>query len=146
MTGASSERWQAEVDARLARLELQGDELDLVKSGFGAELKGEPSTGERYPDLDSWVQNYFCITFSRPLGGEFRWCSRWQEHREAVMRLEALWSSWRALRSDPALGLATWLHQFLDPQLPILLSASGPFRACSTTRHEIGVSMLGIDH
>lgn len=136
MTGGSGERWQAEVDARLARLELRADEAEVAVMGFNAGPGAAATDGEDYPDLDSWVRDYFCTTFSRPLGGEFRWCSQWQEHSEAVVRLDALWCSWKALRQDPALGLSTWLHNFLDPQLLVLLSARGPFAQCSTGRHE----------
>ncbi|TNM67589.1 DUF4913 domain-containing protein [Streptomyces sp. NP160] len=136
MTGANSERWQAEVDARLARLELRADEAELADIGLGPPSNNAHNGEDDYSDLDSWVLNYFCATFPRPLGGEFRWCSRWREHREAVVRFEALWRSWKALRYDPALGMSTWLHQFLDPQLVVLLSSRGPFSSCSSTRHE----------
>jgi len=139
MTGTSSERWQAEVDARLARLELRADEAELADAGLGARPSATATDEQDYPDLDIWVRDYFCATFQRPLGGEFRWCSQWREHREAVVRLDALWCSWKALRRDPALGISTWLHQFLDPQLGIVLGARGPFAQCSSARHEQGV-------
>lgn len=132
----STERWQAEVDSRLARLELRADEAELADTGLGARPSARPAGDDDYPDLDSWVRDYFCATFSRPLGGEHRWCSQWREHREAVLRLDALWSSWKALRRDPALGMSTWLHQCLDPQLLALLGPRGPFASCSGARHE----------
>lgn len=137
MNSASSERWQAEVDARLARLELRADEAELADAGLGARPSTTPTDEDDYLDLDSWVHDYFCATFPRPLGGEFRWCSQWREHREAVVRLDALWCSWKALRRDPTLGLSTWLHNFLDPQLLVLLGARGPFVSCSPDRHEL---------
>lgn len=132
----SSERWQTEVEARLARLELRADEAELVDAGLGARPSTTPTDEDPYPTLDSWVQDYFCATFQRPLGGEFRWCSQWREHREAVVRLGALWCSWKALRRDPALGLSSWFHNFLDPQLSIIMGSKGPFVQCSSTRHE----------
>lgn len=136
MTSTSSERWQAEVDARLARLELRADEVELADAGLGAH-SGATATGKQdYPDLESWVREYFYVTFQRPLGGESRWCSQWPEHREAVVRLDALWCSWKSLRRDQELGLSTWFHNFLDPQLNIILSARGPFAQCSPDRHE----------
>ena len=72
-----------------------------------------------YDELDTWVEEYFLPTFRRPIGGEYRWCSRWQEHPEALTRLEALWRSWEALRLDPNLGIATWLTAYLDPLLAV---------------------------
>lgn len=140
MTGAHLERWQVEVDSRLARLELKADEVELAGAGLGVHPSATAVGEQDYPDLDSWVRDYFCATFQRPLGGEFRWCFQWQEHREAVVRLDALWCSWKALRRDPALGLATWFHNFLDPQLIVLQSARGPFAFCSPGRHEAPVS------
>lgn len=133
MTGASSDRWHVEVDSRLARLELWADEAELADAGPSARPAGD----DGYPDLDSWVRDYFCATFSRPLGGEFRWCSQWQDHREAAVRLDALWCSWKALRRDPTLGMSTWLHNFLDPQMALLLGVRGPFSSCSPSRHEV---------
>jgi len=141
MTGVSNERWQREVEARLARLELRADEGELVDAGLGGRPSATVTGDDDYPSLDRWVRDYFCATLSRPLGGEFRWCSQWREHREAVVRLDALWCSWRALRRDPALGMSTWFHNFLDPQLTTLLSARGPFSACSLNRHEKETSL-----
>ena len=54
---------------------------------------------------------------------------------EARLRLEALWRSWEALRLDPALGIATWLTNYADPQLAALLHRSGTFARCTPDRH-----------
>jgi hypothetical protein len=61
--------------------------------------------------------------------------SQWVEHAEAVLRLEALWRSWETLRLDPNLGMATWLTNFLDPQLAALTAPQGTFAKCSPDRH-----------
>ncbi|WP_375541505.1 DUF4913 domain-containing protein [Quadrisphaera sp. INWT6] len=140
-----NERWAAEVDSRLARLELLADEAELADAHLGSRPGAAVTDEKAYPDLDSWVRDYFCTTFVRPLGGEYRWCVRWPEHREAVLRLDALWSSWNALTRDPHLGMSTWLHQFLDPQLTILLAPRGPFVSCSARRYEdTPVSLSGL--
>ncbi|MBC3762600.1 DUF4913 domain-containing protein [Quadrisphaera oryzae] len=145
MSDLSGERWQAEVDSRLARLELWADEAELADAVVGASQSTAGGGGTDYPDLDSWVADYMCATFSRPLGGEFRWCSKWREHREAVVRLDALWCSWKALSRDPSLGLSTWLHNFLDPQLIVLLSSRGTFSGCSSERNEPGAALCSRD-
>ncbi len=57
---------------------------------------------------------------------------------EAISRLEALWRTWEALRTDPLLGMGTWYRDHLDHldhQLPILTVAVGPFADCDPTRH-----------
>lgn len=136
MTGGSGERWQVEVDARLTRLELRADEAELAGAGLGLQMNAAGTSKEEYPDLESWVSDYFRAVFSRPLGGEFRWCENWREHREAVIRLDALWQSWKSFRYAPSGGMATWLQHFLDPQLVTLLGVHGPFAGCSASRHE----------
>jgi hypothetical protein len=121
-----------DVEADVARL---ADELTDVAAALGttgtADLPSEPM----YESLDEWVREYFAPTFGRPLGGEHRWCGRWQEHAEAAGRLEALWRSWEVLRLDPGLGMATWFVNHLDPQLNRLLDRQGPFGQCSPDRH-----------
>jgi len=73
--------------------------------------------------------------FRRPLGGEFRWCAQWWRHAEAITRLTALWHSWEAMRLQPGTGMATWLRDHLDHQLPVLLGRTGPFSMCSENEH-----------
>jgi hypothetical protein len=46
-----------------------------------------------------------------------------------------LWRSWELYRLEPRLGMASWLRDFLDPQLRELTSATGPFAACTDERH-----------
>jgi hypothetical protein len=50
-------------------------------------------------------------------------------------RLTALWHSWEALRLQPGTGMATWLRDHLDHQLPVLLGRTGPFAMCSEDEH-----------
>jgi hypothetical protein len=88
-----------------------------------------------YGSLEDWVERYFMPTFHRPIGGEIRWCAHWQKHAESITRFEALWRSWETLRLEPNLGMATWLTNFLDPQLAALLGRSGPFAQCTPERH-----------
>jgi hypothetical protein len=99
--------------------------------GAGASGQARPV----YARLEDWVEQYFLPTYRRPVGGEIRWCAQWQDHAEAVTRLEALWRSWEALRLDANLGIATWLTTYLDPNLAVLLGRSGPFAPCTPDRH-----------
>ena len=97
----------------------------------GEDLPPQP----RYDALEDWVTRQFLPTFRRPLGGEYRWCRQWWRHAEAITRLTALWHTWEALRLQPATGIATWLRDHLDHQLPILLGRTGPFAHCSQDEH-----------
>lgn len=144
-----SEGWSAEqLAVRVAELEVRVAQLsneleDVTALATGEAASGVSAPAPRYETLDEWVREYFAPTFGRPIGGEIRWCAQWREHAEAIGRLEALWRSWEALRLDPAMGMATWLTNYLDPQLAVLLGRGGPFNQCSSDRHE-GQSNLAL--
>ena len=88
-----------------------------------------------YGSVEGWVNSHFLPMFRRPLGGEYRWCADWWRHAEAITRLTALWHAWEALRLQPGTGMATWLRDHLDHQLPVLLGRAGPFAMCSEDEH-----------
>lgn len=139
MTGrepAVPDHRSAEVIARVNRLELRVDDLDQL-----FPLPAQTSTpGDAEEDgeaLGAWVGSFFAVTFARSTGGEHRWCPRWAEHPEAVFRLQALHRAQLMLRAESQMGDATWLRDYLDPQLGVLLSARGPFALCSRDRHDL---------
>ena len=90
--------------------------------------------GLRYPSLEAWVVGHFTRVYTRRHGGPMRWCRQWWQHAEAITRLEALWRSWETLRHEP-LGMDAWLRGHLDHHLPQLMSAAGPFAACTPDKH-----------
>lgn len=116
------------------------DEADLVDEGDqeGAFAAAEPDAagGElAFKSVDAFVDDLLLPTYRRKVDGRsLTWCTKWERHPEAVVRLEALWRSWEHLRLDPALGMSVWLRDHLDHHLPILLAATGPFRGCSPER------------
>lgn len=89
-----------------------------------------------FPTVEAWVAGHFAPIYRRALGGEYRWCARWWLHPEAIIRLTALWHSWEVMRLQPGTGIAAWLRDHLDHQLPVLLGRSGPFAACTETEHD----------
>jgi len=111
----------------------------------GAPGDGGPAQGARspaaevpepvYTQLEDWLVGYFLPMFRRTLGGEYRWCAQWWRHGEAISRLTCLWHAWEVLRLRPGTGIATWYRDHLDHQLPIIMSARGPFYQCSETAH-----------
>lgn len=125
-----------ELAAQLAQLTSELTDIAAATLGDAASASSRKPNEPLYPSLDDWVHDYFAPTFGRSVGGELRWCAQWREHAEAIGRLEALWRSWEALRLDPALGMATWFTNYLDPLLSALLSRSGPFSQCSLDRHQ----------
>jgi Domain of unknown function (DUF4913) len=97
--------------------------------------KDGPPPEPMYGSVEAWVTGQFVPMFRRPLGGEFRWCREWWRHAEAIVRLTALWHSWEVLRLEPGTGMAAWLRDHLDHQIPILLGRGGPFAQCSEDEH-----------
>jgi hypothetical protein len=95
----------------------------------------EPAPQPVYGSVEEWVTSHFLPMFRRPLGGEFRWCAQWWQHAEAITRLTALWHSWEAMRLQAGTGMAAWLRDHLDHQLPVLLGRTGPFSMCSEDEH-----------
>ncbi|MFG2006165.1 DUF4913 domain-containing protein [Spirillospora sp. NPDC048911] len=88
-----------------------------------------------FPSVEAWVTGHFVLMYRRTLGGEFRWCSQWWQHAEAISRLTALWYAWEAMRLQGATGIGLWHRDHLDHQLPILLGARGPFYQCTEHQH-----------
>ena len=131
-----------ELAAQVAQLTSELTDLSAVV--FSTPPSSAPVTASEpmYDTLDAWVHEYFTPTFTRPIGGEIRWCAQWAEHAEAVTRLEALWRSWESLRLDPAVGMATWLTNYLDPLLAALVSRSGTFAQCQPDRHSPSMPLL----
>ena len=134
-----------ELAAGVARLSCELQDLSVAVlpqeyTGSGPSTDGEPAAPSdgfvtHYASLEDWVTAYFLPTFRRPFGGEIRWCPAWQEHPEAVVRLQGLWSAWESLQVEPKLGLITWLTHYLDPQLIVLWGRSGTFGQCTLDRH-----------
>ena len=101
-----------------------------------------PSAGEPgdpveplYGSLLEFVTEAFTPVYCRVPSPTLRWCASWWDHAEAIYRLEALWRSWELYRLEPRLGIASWLRDYLDPQLRELTSATGPFASCTDERH-----------
>lgn len=112
--------------------------------GSAGHAAGEPDppTGELgepveplYGSLLEFVTDAFTPVYCRVPSPTLRWCASWWDHAEAIYRLEALWRSWELYRLEPRLGMASWLRDFLDPQLRELTSATGPFASCTDERH-----------
>ena len=94
-----------------------------------------PARPLEFPDVGAFVADYLAPLYRRPLGAGRTWCAEWWRHAEAIVRLRALWLAWEHLRWEPALGMAVWTRDHLDPQMAVLLDGDGPFHGCSSERH-----------
>jgi hypothetical protein len=147
----------AELSERLKNveddLECLGSVLDDIREGKfhgvslgagappprrGDQLGGgqddEPA-GPHFGSLLEFVVDGFAPVYCRATSPTVRWCPRWWDHAEAIYRLEALWRTWELYRLEPRLGIASWLRDYLDPQLAALTSPTGPFAQCTDDRH-----------
>jgi hypothetical protein len=101
---------------------------------------GDPGDGEEpvtpfYGSLLEFVVEGLAPVYCRATSPTMRWCPSWWDHAEAIYRLEALWRTWELYRLEPRLGIASWLRDYLDPQLVALTSPTGPFAQCTDDRH-----------
>jgi hypothetical protein len=127
-----------DLTAQLLRLEADVQDIEAATS-LGSAATAAPSDStpseQVYNSVEDWVHDYYLRTFVRPIGGEIRWCTEWQQHAEAVVRFEGMWRSWEALRLERDLGMSTWLVNHLDPNAPMLHGRTGPFAQCTPARH-----------
>jgi hypothetical protein len=137
-TDATADVRVDELRAELRRVRADLDDLAASLTGEAPTVDQAEASGPIepvYPALHDWVNDYYLRVFPRPTAGEQRWCAQWDDHPEAVTRLEALWRSWETLRLDPNLGIATWLTTYQDPIGRELTSRNGTFAGCAATRH-----------
>ena len=130
-------------------LEVLSSVLDDVREGTLLGVSGPPTagtprpggghgdepTGPYFGSLLEFVTDGFAAVYCRATSPTVRWCPRWWDHAEAIYRLEALWRTWELYRLEPRLGIASWLRDYLDPQLAALTSPTGPFAQCTDDRH-----------
>lgn len=122
------------VDEALAAVLADPTTVDQLHAGARAAINQllaapPPEPGLRYRSVDEFVRDLVIPVFRRNVGprAEARWSARWWESAEAIMRLEAMWRAWEALRHDPATGISHWLRDHADHHMTILLSPTGPF-------------------
>ena len=157
MKGASElAELQARVDVLSDEVTVLGSVLELLRSGdltlpgaegppsppvpqpptpAGGGSDNEEPTAPFFGSLLEFVVEHFGPVYARNTSPTVRWCASWWDHAEAIYRLEALWRTWELYRLEPRLGIASWLRDYLDPQLRELTSATGPFASCTEDRH-----------
>jgi hypothetical protein len=96
-------------------------------------LEGEEFENE-LDALSDWVEDFLLEVYGREVSTAAPWCERWQEHREAVARLHALWMAYQQHIEPEAgpSGPAVWHRDFLDHTMTAVRAPNGPFAACMT--------------
>ena len=122
------------VDVREGRLLGVGG-LPPPPDSAGGGGHGDEPGGPYFSLLLEFVADGFAPVYCRATSPNVRWCPSWWDHAEAIYRLEALWRTWELYRLEPRMGIASWLRDYLDPQLASLTSPTGPFAQCTDDRH-----------
>lgn len=95
-----------------------------------------------HESVEAWVTHVYVTTFIRRDSERLRWCARWWQHPEAIVRLTALWLTWEAARlaEDPH-PMADWLWRYLDSIGPLLHSPDGTFSDCDPEECQVTAPM-----
>ena len=113
------------------------DRLDLTAGT--AQAGGAAASDPRRPHqrrVGEWVDDVLAHLVEIRTGAATRWCPRWQEHPEAVLRLTAIRADYDNCLANPQLGISGWLRTSVDHHLPKLTAGQGPFSGCTATDHE----------
>lgn len=118
-------------DLDWAAPEESGDESAPTASAVESALA--------FASLPDFVEGFFvevAVRHQQPR----QWCRKWWDHEEAVMRLEALWDAFEALRVEPGTGTAVWIRDYLDPAVAALTNPdTTPFKLCDARKGQHGV-------
>ena len=89
-----------------------------------------------YTTVEEWVDGWLSRHIEKDPSTRFRWCTRWREHPEALLRLEVMFSEYGRALADPRIGMGNFIRSGLDHHVPRLLAADGPFASCDPGHHE----------
>ncbi|MGC1207873.1 MAG: DUF4913 domain-containing protein [Ornithinimicrobium sp.] len=96
------------------------------------DLSPTPPPGHetRFASLPEFVSEFLVQVWRKELLAGC-WCDQWWEHPEAVLRLEATWDAFEALRLEPGTGVSVWTRDHLDYHMRVLTSReTSPFYRC----------------
>lgn len=105
--------------------DLEGDD-DIPVGTAGPET--------RFASLPEFVSEFLVQIWRKELLAGC-WCDQWWEHPEAVLRLEAIWDAFEALRIEPGTGVSVWIRDHLDYHMRVLTTReTSPFYRCDITK------------
>lgn len=121
----------------VADLELEFAYKSWNLSTERKRLTGSEEDSENYfPNTGEFVHSWLLQVLNRKIDSQNTfWCSEWWKHPEALCRLTIMWQTWEEARGDYR-SLTQWWRDQMDYHIPILMSASGPFRYCKDGFHD----------
>lgn len=129
--------------------ELHSQAAEAAQQAVDDELAQLEESDDAEPQLyfgsvDEFVRDYLVTAYRRRVDGQRTlWAADWWNYDEAVIRLEALWRSWEALRLDPATGMSVWWRDHADHHMNVLLSSDGPFAAVGEGADRVNTNEKG---
>ena len=126
----------AQVTAGAAAGELAA-RLALVEQLAPNPAQPAPGWPYRYQALADWIDEVFARLAA---AHRAKWCTNWDAHPEARIRLEVLWHTWEAAMAaapgaDPNwASVDEWLRVRFDHHSATLLDIDGPFAGCVPAR------------
>lgn len=109
-------------------------ELDWTDDDPGA-AEARPGAALAFSSLPAFVEEFFLEVCFHGQDPAAAWCPKWWDHEDVVLRLEALWDAFEALRTEPGIGTAVWIRDYLDPTIAAITNReTGPFRQCDPRR------------
>ena len=86
----------------------------------------EAAPAPAFATLEDFVQ-WICEVYRRQVNGVTHvWNGEWWKSTEVVMRMDAMWRAFEALRLDPGTGLSSWWRDHADYHMSVILSPDGP--------------------
>lgn len=134
----------AEVDVAEAAAQRAERSLDRKRAAAAEVAMAGPAEEQepaqlRYKNVEEFVTEHLASLFRRK---PRTWCPAWWNHPEAVVRLDALWTSWEQLRLEAGTGMSVWLRDHYDHHMSVLTSDDGPLMGCTP---EYGHTERGAD-
>ncbi len=127
---------QAELESAQEHAAALQDRLDAVADATPGGDSEAPTTPATPAGIREWVDDVLAHLIEVRTGAATRWCPRWMEHPEAVLRLTAMQTDYDNCLANPQLGVSGWLRTSVDHHLPRLTAGQGPFSGCTATDHE----------
>ena len=127
---------QAELESAQEHAAALQDRLDALDEGSPERPGHEAAAAPGPASILEWVDDVLAHLIEIRTGAATRWCPRWMEHPEAVLRLTAMQTDYDNCLANPQLGLSGWLRTSVDHHLPRLTAGQGPFSGCTATDHE----------
>ncbi|MGN2642249.1 DUF4913 domain-containing protein [Nocardia takedensis] len=86
----------------------------------------------QFDTVQDFAEQYFFKLYMREVivRDEHRWCPKWWDHPEALVRMESIWRTWEHYRLQGPTGISLWLTNHADPHMQRMMDPEGPFIYC----------------